>query len=62
MSILVAIPSGIEHIVKEAYYNAGFNSYHIRSTAPREQEDRRVYPVYWMDMPKAPILVSENNK
>jgi hypothetical protein len=40
--------------VREAYYNAGFKTWHIRSTMPNEQEDIQVYPTHWMYMPESP--------
>lgn len=52
INILVFIP---KEQIKQAYYNASFNSYHTRSTMPNEQEDKQIYPLYWMEMPNEPL-------
>ena len=45
-----------DKFVREGYYNAGFNTWHIRSTMPDEQGDEQIYPTHWMEMPEAPSV------
>jgi hypothetical protein len=37
---------------REAYYNAGFKTWHVRSTMPSEQEDVQIFPSHWRSMPR----------